>query len=94
MPFIRKGLCATDQKKCARLLSQGVPAMEVASRLRTTVDVVKKFTQKKLDEATEVSKKKEKAAMKHAKDTRVTATALAGAAKEILSQVPEDPDFT
>jgi len=88
MPFTRVGLCATDQKKCARYLASGANPKSVAKALRTTVAVVEKFTQEKLDAQVKKSKRIEAAAVKHAADTRTTAAALAGAAKTILSEAP------
>jgi hypothetical protein len=62
--------------------------------MHTSVEIVGKFTQEKLDAVKARNKKAEKVATKHAKDTKTTAAALAGAAKTILSQVPDvDPDF-
>lgn len=92
MPFIRVGLCATDQRKCANMLESGVDPREVAAKLHTSVETVEKFTDETLKAVAVRNKKIEAAAVKHAKDTNTTAAALAGAAKEILSQVPEiDP---
>lgn len=90
MPFIRKGLCATDQRKCARLLSQGADPREIASMLNTTSEYVVKFNQKALDANAAKMKKVAALVSKHAEDTRNTAAAIAGAAKTILSQKPED----
>lgn len=92
MPFIRKGLCATDQRKCANMLKRGVNPKAVAAKLHTTAEYVEKFTPEALAENAVRNKKKEDAARKHVKDSRVAANALAGAAKEILRQPVTDFD--
>lgn len=95
MPFIRKGLCATDQRTCARWQQEGRPIKWIASRLHTTENVVKKFTTDTLEAQAKKTKLRELKVAKQVKDTRATAAALAGASREILNQIPsrlEDGD--
>lgn len=93
MPFTRAGLCAVDQKKCANMLFMGTDPREVAAKLHTSVAVVKKFTHETLATVAARNKKAAIIATKHAKATKQTATALAGAAKEILGQIPDGSEF-
>jgi len=89
MPFIRTGLCDADQVKCAKWLAADVDPKEAAKLLRTSVEVVKEFTPQKLEAAKKLKKKREIASVKHEAETRKTASALAGAAKTLLSKGPE-----
>lgn len=50
------GLNRKEQIMCAKWLTEGIPAKDVAKKLRTSVDVVKRFTQEKLDAAAEKAK--------------------------------------
>lgn len=70
------------------MLKRGVDPREVASKLHTTIEYVKKFTVKALDESAKKNEVKEDAARKHSEETRRAASALAGATKEILRQGP------
>jgi len=93
MPYIREGLCATDQRKCARMLADEVNPKVVAAKLRTSVEYVKKFTQEALDNNDARNKDVVKRVEKHLQETRKTAAAIAGAANEILNQGPKPGEF-
>ena len=93
MPFIRKGLCASDKIRCADYLADEVNPKEIAKLLHTTVDVVKRFTHEALNEVKARNKKRAVASEKHIKQTKKTAAVLANAAKDILTESPGDFDL-
>ena len=94
MPFKRTGLCALDQRICARMLDEDVPPKAIAKKLNTTVEVVKKFTTEALDKQAEKNKLKEAKVKKHQAETQKTAAALTSAAKDILNTpTVDDGDF-
>lgn len=45
------GLNRKEQIQCAKWLTEGVPARDIAKKFKTSPEVVAKFTQKALDEA-------------------------------------------
>lgn len=92
MPFIRKGLCKTDQIRCAKLIAAEVPLGAIAKDLRTTVDVIKRFTPVIMEKAETARKEREAEVIRHQKETQATAGALAAAAKEVLFSGPVAAD--
>jgi len=60
----KNGLNRKEQIVCAKRLTAGVPAKAVAKELKTSVEVVKKFTQAKLDEAAKKAAARQTAAGK------------------------------
>lgn len=82
------GLNRKEQIQCAKWLSEGVPAEAVAKKFHTSVDVVKRFTQEKLDEAAAKAKKRTDGAVRAAAVRKQKASVL----KEALT-LPEEGEF-
>ena len=82
------GLNRKEQIQCAKWLSEGVPAEAVAKKFHTSADVVKRFTQEKLDEARAKAQKRTEGAVKAATARKQKASVL----KAALT-LPDDDEF-
>lgn len=54
----KNGLNRKDQIMCAKWLTEGIPESDIAKQMHTSVAVIKRFTQEKLDAATEKAQKR------------------------------------
>jgi transposase len=77
----KNGLNRKEQLQCAKALTDGVPAKNIAKKFGTSVEVVKKFTQKALDEAAEKAAKRTSLQGKAAQNMKTKAAIVKEALK-------------
>lgn len=75
----KNGLNRKEQIQCAKALTEGVPAKMVAKKFGTSVEIVNRFTQKKLDEVKKKASDRETAQKKASKARRAKAQVLSEA---------------
>ena len=73
---IKAGLNRKEQVQCAKWLDEGIPAQDIAKKFSTTVDIVRKFTQKALDAAADKAKARTVSQAKTAESNRKQAAVL------------------
>lgn len=81
MPF-KVGLNRQEQIQCAKALAEGVDPKAIAKKFRTSEEVVKRFTQEKLDAA----KARAKAREDEIKETKEANAGKAAVLREALAQ--------
>lgn len=85
----KNGLNRKDQILCAKWLTEGVAAQDIAKKLKTSVAIVKLFTQEALDTATAKAKARLIAQGKASKKHKETAEVL----KKVLAKTEDDGNF-
>lgn len=92
---MKVGLNRQEQLRCAKWLEEGIEPSLVAKKLKTSVEVVKRFTQKKLDAAAKKAdaraKKMNLVAQNNQKKAAIVKAALAPSGDE--DEDEDDQDF-
>lgn len=86
----KNGLNRKEQIQCAKWLKEGIPAADLAKKFHTSVSVVKKFTQEKLDEAAKKARDRASKQGKISQNQKAKAAVLTEAIKISKS----DSEFT
>lgn len=86
----KNGLNRKEQLQCAKGLAEKIPAEDIAKKFGTSVSIVRRFTQKALDEASKKADERTTKQGKVVKQRRSTAAIL----KEVIDSDKEDSDFS